>query len=39
MHFSQATVRTHLLHVYRKLEVKDRTSAVMVAMERGIMSI
>lgn len=32
---SEATVKTHLLRVYAKLDVDDRTRAVMVAMERG----
>lgn len=33
---SVATVKTHLVHVYQKLEVDNRTSAVAVARERGI---
>lgn len=36
LHVSQATVKTHLLHIFRKLDVNDRTAAVTVAMERGI---
>ena len=36
LHISQATVKTHLVHIYDKLEVSDRTSAVMAALERGI---
>jgi DNA-binding NarL/FixJ family response regulator len=39
LHVSEATVRTHLLHVFTKLGVDDRTAAVMVAAERGILSI
>ncbi len=39
MHISQATVKTHLIHVFRKLDVNDRTAAVTVALERGIISI
>jgi DNA-binding NarL/FixJ family response regulator len=39
MHISQATVKTHLIHIYRKLEVNDRTAAVTVALERGIIAI
>jgi DNA-binding NarL/FixJ family response regulator len=39
LHLSEATVRTHLLHVFTKLGVDDRTAAVMVAAERGILSI
>jgi len=38
MHISQATVKTHLIHIYRKLDVNDRTSAVTVALERGVIS-
>ncbi|WNV88850.1 response regulator transcription factor [Umezawaea sp. Da 62-37] len=33
---SEATVKTHLLHVYTKLGVKDRAAAVAVAFERGL---
>jgi DNA-binding NarL/FixJ family response regulator len=33
---SEATVKTHLLHVYAKLRVKDRAAAVAVAFERGL---
>ncbi|OLF15125.1 response regulator [Actinophytocola xanthii] len=35
---SEATVKTHLLHVYAKLGVKDRAAAVAVAFERGYLS-
>ncbi len=34
----EATVKTHLLHVFDKLGVDDRTRAVTVAMERGIIA-
>jgi DNA-binding NarL/FixJ family response regulator len=35
---SEATVKTHLLHVYAKLGVKDRAAAVATAYERGYLS-
>lgn len=35
MHVSEATVKSHLLHVFAKLDVSDRTAAVTVAMSRG----
>lgn len=34
---SEATVKTHLLHVYAKLGVGDRAAAVAVAYERGLL--
>ena len=34
---SEATVKTHLLHVYSKLGVGDRAAAVRVAFERGLL--
>ncbi|MFC6088734.1 response regulator [Saccharothrix lopnurensis] len=34
---SEATVKTHLVHVYAKLGVKDRAAAVAVAYERGLL--
>jgi DNA-binding NarL/FixJ family response regulator len=33
----EATVKTHLLRVFQKLAVDDRTRAVTVAIERGIL--
>lgn len=36
---SEATVKTHLVHLYGKLGVSDRTSAVAVALERGLISL
>jgi DNA-binding NarL/FixJ family response regulator len=33
----EATVKTHLLRVFQKLGVTDRTRAVTIAMERGIL--
>ncbi|MCD0444084.1 response regulator transcription factor [Glycomyces sp. A-F 0318] len=34
---SEATVKTHLVHVYAKLEVNDRAAAVAAAYERGLL--
>lgn len=34
---SEATVKTHLIHVYAKLGVNDRAAAVAVAFERGLL--
>jgi DNA-binding NarL/FixJ family response regulator len=34
---SEATVKTHLMHVYAKLEVNDRAAAVAAAYERGLL--
>jgi DNA-binding NarL/FixJ family response regulator len=34
---SEATVKTHLLHIYAKLEVRDRASAVAVGYQRGLL--
>lgn len=36
---SEATVKTHLLHTFDKLGVDDRTAAVIVALERGILRL
>jgi DNA-binding NarL/FixJ family response regulator len=35
---SEATVKTHLLHIYAKLDVKDRAAAVGAAFERGLLT-
>ncbi|WP_443613568.1 response regulator transcription factor [Actinomadura madurae] len=37
LHIGQATVKTHLLRIFGKLGVSDRTAAVMTALERRIL--
>ena len=39
LYVSEATVKTHLLRIYAKLGVDDRTAAVTVALERGIIRL
>lgn len=39
LRISEATVKTHLLHIFAKLRVDDRTAAVTVAIERGIVRV
>lgn len=39
LHLSEATVKTHLIHVFNKLGVTDRTAAVTVALERGVLRL
>lgn len=34
---TEATVKTHLIHLYAKLEAKDRAAAVAVAYDRGLL--
>ena len=36
---SEATVKTHLVHIFGKLGVDDRTAAVTAALERGIIRL
>jgi DNA-binding NarL/FixJ family response regulator len=38
LHISQATVKTHLLHIYDKLGVSDRAAAVGRAYDTGVLS-
>lgn len=38
LHISQATVKTHLLHIYDKFGVSDRAAAVAIAYENGVLS-
>jgi DNA-binding NarL/FixJ family response regulator len=39
LYLSEATVKTHALHIFAKLGVDDRTAAVTVAIERGIIRL
>ena len=36
---SDATVKSHVLHIFKKLRVTDRTAAVTVALKRGIIRL
>jgi DNA-binding NarL/FixJ family response regulator len=36
LHCSEATVKTHLLHLFKKLEVHDRVSAAVRGLRRGL---
>lgn len=37
LHIGEATVKTHLLRMFNKLDVSDRTAAVTTAMSRGLL--
>ncbi|HIW61623.1 MAG TPA: response regulator transcription factor [Candidatus Stackebrandtia excrementipullorum] len=37
LHISEATVKTHLVHIYGKLGVKDRAAAVAVGFRQGVL--
>ena len=37
LHITEATVKTHLLRTFAKLDVSDRTAAVTVARDRGLL--
>ncbi len=39
LHISQATVKSHLINIFGKLGVSDRTAAVTVALRRGILRL
>jgi DNA-binding NarL/FixJ family response regulator len=36
---SEGTVKTHVLNIHQKLDVRDRTEAVVVAIKRGILRV
>ncbi len=37
LHISEATVKTHLFHLFEKLGVSDRTAAVTRAISQGLL--
>jgi DNA-binding NarL/FixJ family response regulator len=37
LHISEATVKTHLVRIFARLGVEDRTAAVVIALERGLL--
>lgn len=39
LHISEATVKSHLLHIFGKLGVADRTAAVTAALRRGVLRL
>ncbi len=39
LHIGESTVKTHIIHLFNKLGVKDRTGAVMAAARRGIVEV
>jgi DNA-binding NarL/FixJ family response regulator len=39
LHLSEAPVKSHLIHIFDKLCVTDRTAAVTIALERGILRL
>jgi DNA-binding NarL/FixJ family response regulator len=39
LRISEATVKTHLVHIYTKLDVDGRTAAVTTALERGMLHL
>ena len=39
LYISEPTVKTHLIHIFGKLGVSDRTEAVTTALKRGILGL
>lgn len=39
LYLSEATIKSHLIRIYRKLDVADRTAAVTVALQRGLIDL
>ncbi len=39
LYLSEATIKTHLIHLFAKLGVTDSTAAVTVALKRGVLRL
>lgn len=39
LHISEATVKSHLIHIYEKLDARDRAHAVGIAVKKGLLSL
>jgi len=39
LHISEATIKSHLLRIFSKLGVEDRTAAVTMALEKGLLRL
>ena len=39
LHLSEATVKSQLIHIFDKLGIVDRTAAVAVALQKGILRL
>jgi DNA-binding NarL/FixJ family response regulator len=39
LHLSEATVKSQLIHIFDKLGIVDRTAAVTVALQKGILRL
>jgi DNA-binding NarL/FixJ family response regulator len=39
LHISEATVKSHLIHIFGKLDVDNRTAAVTIATQRGLLHL
>ncbi len=39
LHISEATIKSHLIRIFSKLDVTDRTAAVTVALEQGLLHL
>jgi DNA-binding NarL/FixJ family response regulator len=39
LHISEDTIKAHMKSILSKLEAKDRTHAVMIALRRGILDV